>query len=125
MTASNTGTPASSASPVSSAQRSPSSGIFGHLVGAWGNPPARIPATKCIKVFDASGTKLVIEGICTGAERNFRIPLEPGSYVVEFGGHWERGPGGGARFVPERRRVNVQPGHWADISPAGPPGPVP
>ncbi len=102
-----------------------SAGIFGHLVGAWGNPPANMPATKCVKVFDASGTNLVTEGTCTGMWRNFRVPLEPGPYVVEFGGHWERAPDGSTRFVPERRTVQIQSGQWMDISPPGPPGPVP
>lgn len=116
---------ASASSDTSAASTQSSSGIFGHLITAWGNAPAKLPPSKCVKVFDASGKKLVAEGTCTGISRSFRIQLKPGHYVVELGGHWEQAPGGKTHFVPNRRHLIVQPRQWIDISPQGPSRPLP
>lgn len=115
---------ASSQGQPSSASAPSRQGIKGQMVVAWGNAPAELPDVKCVKVYDAAERSLVAEGVCRGASRSFSVPLEPGEYVVELGGHWEPDPTGRPRYVPERRRVSVTSGNWVDLSPPGPPGPV-
>jgi hypothetical protein len=105
------------------AQHPPHGGIRGHLVGAWGNPPANPPTYHCVRVFDASGTRPIAEGVCSGIWAAFRVPLPPGTYVVEIG-HRTRVNNGHRFSTPIRRKVNVAAGQWVDLSPRAPTGPV-
>jgi hypothetical protein len=106
-------------------QGASSSGIYGHMVVAFGNPPTNSPPpTECVKVYDSAATSLIARGTCSGITRDFRVPLAPGRYVVEIGGSWE--PKNGAMvFVPARRTIEVGQGQWVNLSPPSPPGPVP
>jgi hypothetical protein len=89
----------------------PDSGITGSMVAAWGNAPANPPTYECLKVFDASGQKLIATATCSGIWGQFRVALPPGRYVVEKGGR--------------RKTVDVSPGQWVTMLPPSPPGPVP
>lgn len=102
----------------------PGSGIYGHTVAAWGNPPANPPSTQCLKVFDSSATRLIATATCSGAWGDFRVPLAPGQYVVEVGGSWQS-KNGAVSFVPNRKTVEVGAGQWVELAPPSPPGPVP
>ena len=92
-------------------QAEPGSGVRGAMVAAWGNAPANPPTYQCVKVFDASGQKLVATGTCSGTWASFRVPLPPGRYVVDKEG--------------ERTTVDVGAGQWVNLSPKPLPGPVP
>ena len=87
------------------------SGIRGAMVAAWGNAPANPPTYQCVKIFDASGQKLVATGTCSGIWGQFSVALPPGRYIVDKQG--------------ERIAVDVAPGQWADLSPKQPPVPIP
>jgi len=100
------------------------SGIYGHMVRAWGNPPANPAHYQCITVLDDLQQKTIALGTCSGTFAQFRVPLAPGHYVVEYGGHWESA-NGKVRFVPDRRHITVPAGRWIDLSPAAPVNPVP
>lgn len=54
---------------------------------------------ECIWIYDADNKKQLAKGDCT--EGNFRVPLEPGHYVV-------RGPGG-------NQKIDVKPHDWVKI----------
>ena len=100
------------------------SGIYGQMVRAWGNPPTNPAHYQCIKVLDDPQRKTIALGTCSGAFAQFRIPLAPGNYVVEYGGHWDSA-NGKIRFVPDRHHVTVPAGRWIDLSPAVPANAVP
>ena len=102
----------------------PDSGIYGHMVTAWGNPPAEPPTYECVKVLAPTGQRVVATGTCAGLWGAFRIPLEPGQYIVETGGSWQT-VGGAVRFVPRRRPVDIKAGEWLDLAPPTLPAPVP
>ena len=71
----------------------PDSGIYGHMIAAWGNPPAQPPTYECVRVIDMVQQIVVAKGICSGLRGEFRVPLEPGKYIVEAGGRWETAAG--------------------------------
>jgi hypothetical protein len=102
----------------------PDSGIYGHMVIAWGNPPAQPPTYACVRVLDSTGQIVIAQGTCSGLWGEFRVPLEPGQYIVEAGGSWETTKGA-VRFVPHRRTVDIKAGEWLEIAPPTPPPPVP
>jgi hypothetical protein len=108
----------------SSGQNTPASGIYGAMVAAWGNAPANPRSYECVKVYDSSGQRLIATGICSGTFAQFRIPLTPGSYMVDkslFKGQ----PGAAPKAQPGSIPVEVQPGRWLNLAPKPPPGPVP
>jgi hypothetical protein len=113
----------SGASPMPT-QTMGDSGIYGHMTVALGNAPANSPSTQCIKVYDSAGARLIATGTCTGMLRDFRVPLAPGRYVVEFGGSWES-KNGAVAFVPDRRNLDIGPGQWIKLAAPPPRGPVP
>ncbi len=92
------------------------------MVAAWGNAPSNPPTYECIKIFDATGRKLIATGKCSGTFANFRIPLPPGRYVVDQSIN-VRGKAAGAQ--PGSKTVDVGPGQWVNLAPKSPPGPVP
>ena len=100
------------------------SGIYGHMVAAWGNPPAEPPTYECVRVLDPIGQIVVAKGTCSGLWGEFRVPLEPGQYIVEAGGRWET-VHGAVRFVPHHRTVEIKAGEWVEMAPPTPPAPVP
>jgi hypothetical protein len=100
-------------SPMTAGKKSAieGSGIRGAMVAAWGNAPANPPTYECVKIFDASGQKLVATGTCSGIWGQFSVALPPGRYIVEKQG--------------ARTAVEVARGQWADLSPQQPPVPIP
>ncbi|MGH7916422.1 MAG: hypothetical protein ACREQE_03060 [Candidatus Binataceae bacterium] len=100
------------------------SGIYGAMVAVRGNAPANPPSRECVKVYDASGRKLLATAICSGPMASFRLPLAAGSYVVEAGGRWES-VNGRVYFRPNRRRVELGVSQWVKLGPQPPPGPLP
>jgi hypothetical protein len=94
------------------------------MIAAWGNPPAQPPTYECVRVLDTVQHIVVAKGICSGPRGEFRVPLEPGNYVVEAGGRWET-VDGIVRFVPHHRTVEIKPGGWVEIAPPTLPAPVP
>lgn len=54
-------------------------GIYGQMVGAWGNPPSSPAHYQCIKVLDALERNTIALGACSGTFAKFRVPLAPGS----------------------------------------------
>jgi hypothetical protein len=102
----------------------PNSGIYGHMIPAWGNPPAQLPTYECVRVLDTVQQIVLAKGICSGLRGEFRVPLEPGEYIVETGGRWETADGV-VRFVPHHRTVEIKAGEWVEIAPPTPPAPVP
>ena len=117
--------PAGAVTPEASAQASPrgDSGVYGWMVGGRGNP-SNPPSIECVKVLDSTGANVVARGECSGPSRQFRVPLAPGSYLVEMGGHWES-RAGAVKFVPDRKTVQVMPGQWVKLAPSNPPAPLP
>lgn len=106
------------------AQNTIDSGVYGHMNAGFGNAPANPPATQCVKVYDSAGVNLIARATCTGMMGDFRVPLPPGHYVVEFGGSWQ--PRNGAVvFVPDRHSIEIAQGQWVKLAPPSPPGPVP
>ena len=102
----------------------PDSGIYGHMIAAWGNPPAQPPTYECVRVIDTVRQIVVAKGICSGLRGEFHVPLEPGKYMVEAGGKWET-TAGVMRFVPHHQTVEIKAGEWVEIAPPTPPAPVP
>lgn len=102
----------------------PDSGIYGHMIAAWGNPPAQPPTYECVRVIDTVRQIVVAKGICSGRWGEFRVPLEPGKYIVEAGGRWET-TAGVMRFVPHHQTVEIKAGEWLEIAPPAPAAPVP
>ncbi|MGC1679190.1 MAG: hypothetical protein WA740_16790 [Candidatus Binataceae bacterium] len=100
------------------------SGIYGRMVRAWGNPPANSTRYQCVKVLDDRQRKTIALGECSGSFAQFRVPLPPGHYVVEYGGRWES-VGGKARFVANRYHITVTANRWIDLSPPASLNPVP
>ncbi len=100
------------------------SGIYGAMVAAWGNAPAKPPTYVCVRIFDAGGQKLVATGTCSGIWGQFRVPLAPGHYIVEKG-RTHTVVQGVSKFVPQRTTVDVGPGQWVNLAPRPLPGPVP
>ena len=78
--------PSSIGIQTGSSRSHPDSGIYGHMVTAWGNPPAEPPTYECVRVLDPTRQRVVAKGTCSGLWGEFRIPLEPGQYIVEAGG---------------------------------------
>ncbi|MGH8012154.1 MAG: hypothetical protein ACREQ4_06635 [Candidatus Binataceae bacterium] len=109
--------------PGGQAQSHAGSGIYGTMVAARGTAPAN-PSYECVRVYDASGRKLVATAICSGPMASFRLPLAPGSYVVEAGGHWESA-NGRAYFRPNRQPVEIGANQRLRLGAQAPPGPVP
>ncbi|MHB8384129.1 MAG: hypothetical protein ACYDC3_17510 [Candidatus Binataceae bacterium] len=68
--------------------------------------------------------KTIALGMCSGTFAQFRVPLAPGNYIVEYGGHWES-TNGKVRFVAGRHYITVPAGRWIDLSQAAPVNPVP
>ena len=116
--------PTSTATQTDSSSSHPNSGIYGHMVAAWGNPPAQPPTYECVRVLDTTGQIVVAKGTCSGLWGEFRVPLEPGQYIVEAGGRWET-VHGAVRFVPHQRTVEIKAGEWVEMAPPSPPAPVP
>jgi len=116
--------PTSTATQTDSSSSHPNSGIYGHMVAAWGNPPAQPPTYECVRVLDTTGQIVVAKGTCSGLWGEFRVPLEPGQYIVEAGGRWET-VHGAVRFVPHQRTVEIKAGEWVEMAPPTPPAPVP
>jgi hypothetical protein len=116
--------PTPTAMQMGSFSSHPNSGIYGHMVAAWGNPPAQPPTYECVRVLDTTGHIVVAKGACSGLWGEFRVPLEPGQYIVEAGGRWETAHGA-VRFVPHHRTVEIKAGEWVEIAPPTPPAPVP
>lgn len=114
--------PAASTSPE--AHGVADSGIYGSMIAARGNAPSNLPSVECVKVLDSTARNVVARGECSGPWRQFRVPLAPGSYVVEVGGHWES-RAGAVSFVPNRRAVEVKPRQWMKLAPPPPPAPLP
>lgn len=102
----------------------PGSGIYGRMVRAWGNAPANPKRYQCIKVLDEQQRKTIAVGECSGSFAQFRVPLPPGHYVVEYGGHWAS-VGGKVRFVANRYHITVPANVWIDLSAPAPRNPVP
>ena len=102
----------------------PDSGIYGHMIAAWGNPPAEPPTYECVRVLDTVRQIVVAKGICSGRRAEFRVQLEPGKYTVETGGSWET-TAGVMRFVPHHQMVEIKAGEWLEIAPPAPAAPVP
>jgi len=94
------------------------------MVAGWGNPPAQPPTYECVRVLDPTGRIEVARGTCSGLWGEFRVPLEPGHYIVEAGGRWETAHGA-VRFVPHHRTVEIKAGEWIEIAPPTLPAPVP
>lgn len=117
-------TPSASAPTPMPTQVSIDSGIYGHMTAALGIAPANPPSTQCVAVYDSAGAKLIARATCTGMARDFRVPLPPGRYVVEFGGSWES-RNGAVVFVPDRRDIDIGQGQWVKLVPPAPRGPVP
>jgi hypothetical protein len=84
------------------------------MIAAWGNAPANSPSYQCAKIFDATGKKPIATATCSGTYGQFRVPLESGSYVVEFDG-----------MEPHRQTIEVIEGRWTELGPKELPGPVP
>ena len=116
--------PAFTGMQTGSSSSQPNSGIYGHMVAAWGNPPAQPPTYECVRVLDPTGRIEVAKGTCSGLWGEFRVPLEPGHYIVEAGGRWETDHGA-VRFVPHHRTVEIKTGEWVEIAPPTPAAPVP
>lgn len=116
--------PSSIGIQTGSSRSHPDSGIYGHMVTAWGNPPAEPPTYECVRVLDPTRQRVVAKGTCSGLWGEFRIPLEPGQYIVEAGGGWET-VNGAIRFVPHHRTVEIKAGEWIEIAPPTLPAPVP
>ncbi len=102
----------------------PNSGIYGHMIAVWGNPPTQPPTYECVRVLDTVRQSVVAKATCSGRRGEFRVPLEPGNYIVEAGGRWETADGL-IRFVPHHRTVEIKAGEWVEIAPPTPPVPVP
>ena len=100
------------------------SGIYGWMITGRGNAPSNPPTVECVKVLDSTGRNVVARGECSGPWRQFRVPLTPGSYVVEVGGHWES-RAGAVNFVPDRKAVEVKTRQWVKLAPPRPPAPLP
>ena len=118
------GEPVTAGMQTGSSSSQPNSGIYGHMVAAWGNPPAQPPTYECVRVLEPTGRIEVARGTCSGLWGEFRVPLEPGKYIVETGGRWETADGV-VRFVPHHRTVEIKAGEWVEIAPPTPPAPVP
>src|SRR5262249_58226125 len=116
--------PTSTATQTDSSSSHPNSGIYGHMIAAWGNPPAQPPTYECVSVIDTVRQIAVAKGICSGRWGEFRVPLEPGKYIVEAGGRWET-TAGVMRFVPHHQTVEIKAGEWLEIAPPAPAAPVP
>jgi len=116
--------PTPTAMQTGSSSSQPNSGIYGHMVAAWGNPPAQPPTYECVRVLDPTGQIVVAKGTCSGLWGELRVPLEPGLYIVEAGGRWET-VHGAVRFVPHHRTVEIKAGEWVEMAPPSPPAPVP
>jgi hypothetical protein len=86
-------------STASSAADRAQSGVYGisGAVRGQGSPSGAIG--ECIWIYDAKNTKQVAKGDCD--QGNFRVPLEPGQYVV-------RGPGG-------NEKIDIKPHQWVKI----------
>ncbi|MGH7905836.1 MAG: hypothetical protein ACREP6_04335 [Candidatus Binataceae bacterium] len=97
--------------------RASGSGIYGTIVADWGNKPAHAPSFECVTVLDAGGRHVVAHGVCSDEWERFKVPLSPGKYIVEVGGHWE-GKGANAHYVSNQKTIEVKPGKWVKIKPA-------
>jgi len=116
--------PASSAAGSEPGQSSAESGIYGAMVSAWGNAPANPRTYECVKIFDASGQRLITRGVCSGMYAQFRIPLAPGRYLADYS--QLREPRGIApKAQPGSRTVDVSAGQWVNLAPKPPAAPVP
>ena len=100
------------------------SGIYGHLSTALGNAPASPLPVRCFTVYESPGGNFVATGMCSGAMGDFRVPLAPGRYLVEFSGRWEA-KNGAMGFIPDRRSIVIGPAQWIKLVPQSPLGPVP
>src|SRR5262249_41083237 len=116
--------PTSTATQTDSSSSHPNSGIYGHMVAAWGNPPAQPPTYECVRVLDTTGQIVVAKGTCSGLWGECGVRSEPGQYIVEAGRRWEA-VHGAVRFVPHQRTVEIKAGEWVEMAPPSPPAPVP
>jgi hypothetical protein len=74
------------------------SGVYGFSGAMKGGSPSGVIG-ECIWIYDADNKNQVAKGDCD--EGNFRVALNPGTYVV-------RGPGG-------NQRIEVKPHQWIKI----------
>lgn len=75
------------------------SGVYGFSGAMKGGSPSGVIG-ECIWIYDADNKNQVAKGDCD--EGNFRVALNPGTYVV-------RGPGG-------NQRIEVKPHQWIKIN---------
>jgi hypothetical protein len=96
-------------------ENTPDSGITGTMVAALGNPPANPPRYQCVRIFDATGRKLIATGVCSGIWASFRVPLPAGDYLVDKS--IVQHGGGPPQAAPGSIPVHVAAGHWVDLKP--------
>jgi hypothetical protein len=87
---------ASSALPAESDVQS---GVYGFSGALKGGSSLSGVIGECIWIYDSANRKEIAKGDCD--QGNFRVPLQPGQYVV-------RGPGG-------NQKVDVRPHQWVKI----------
>jgi hypothetical protein len=86
----------------SSAGAAAESGVYGFAGARSGDNDPQGVIGECIWIFDAANKAQLAHGNCPAATPGqFRVPLNPGEYVV-------RGPGG-------NRAIAVKPGHWVRV----------
>jgi hypothetical protein len=88
-----------SAGPASSAESGVQSGVYGFSGALKGGSSLSGVIGECIWIYDSDNRKQIAKGDCD--QGNFRVPLQPGQYVV-------RGPGG-------NQKVDVKPHQWVKI----------
>lgn len=87
------------AKPAAASNRGVESGVYGFSGALKAGTSLSGVMGECIWVYDADNKKQVAKGDCD--EGKFRVPLQPGHYVV-------RGPGG-------NQKIDVKPHAWVKI----------
>ena len=88
-------------------------GISGHMAAAMGNAAANPRSYQCARIFNVTGKTLLATPTCSGTFGQFRVPLERGTYLVEFDG-----------MTPHRQMIEVKKGRFTELGPKAPPAPM-